>query len=709
MKKEVVTMNLKTKISRKALSWLVSIVMIFATIGINSSFLAFATKQQEVDFCVDKMKNLPTDDEFLNKLKKMPNEENLNQSRHEEIVHSDGSSEPVDLNEKEVYEEIKRMVEELTKEFETQESAEEMLNFADKLGEEDGKEEIEIENLKNSNDLPAKMKKANAIYRWVAENIYYDFESVDREKNLAKRKPQDAYFVFATKTGVCAGYSELLNLMMRMAGIPCMEVGGLRDSPGGAGHRFSAIYIEDEDDGRKGWTLLDSCWASPDGSDGDAEIKKYLSGEDFFDKDGMENVLAEKNDYTDELYDKLKISETYVKLLENPSQELADDLNKKIPDILKELNEKYKDSSHFETFEFFVSEWGSLYFKYKTDLTMEQAKQAKDKLKEIGKRQRFKEVPGDLTGKSKIYCGYIPSADSEKNNFGTDIRESLRSSLQKIHGANLRDKVSEYCDELEKIFIDVLFSNLDGAKEHIEDISEELNKNLGELNENYSDLTTIKKINLRIEKGDERFQILGEFDTELSEQDLETKFEQYYEEISSDAVKEESGFAKYFPAFYKKDQSFEEANRSVVTERVHTIDRFDVGDYGKDFYTVNMVIFDGNSYEGAAKIFFDYVDFYDINYMIGDINKIVEYGFPIRMKIIGYFPDKLVLKNVESIEFYEYTSIKEIDTTGSDRYILEDGVLYEKTDDGGKKSILKFYNGEYRTIEYLKNIEQLDV
>ena len=688
-------MNLKTKISRKALSWLISIIMIVSAIGFDPSFSAFADEQQEIDFCIDKMKNLPTDDEFLNQMRKLPTEEDLNQSRHEEIVHADGSKDAVDLDEKEVYEEIKRTVEELTKEFETQESAEEMLNFADKLEEEDDNEKIQTE---NSNDLPANMQKADAIYRWVAENIHYDFESADCEKTLAERKPQDAYFVFAKQTGICVGYSKLLNLMMRMAGIPCMDVGGLKDSPGGAGHRFSAIYIEDEDGGRKGWTLLDSCWASPNGSDGDAEIKKHLSGEDsFLGKNYMENVLAEKNNYTDELFDEFKIPETYMKLMENPSQEFVDDLNKKIPDILKKLNEKYKDSPHFETFEFFISNWGSLGFKYETNLTMEQAKQAKDKLKEIGKRQSLEGTLNYLTGKSKLNCGVMPSVDSEKNDFSTMMGEELSAELLAIHAKNLKDKVREYGDELQKIYIDVLFSKLDSAKENIEDTNEELNKKLVELNENYSDLTTVKNIKLSIEKGNEGYMILGAFDTGLDEQDLKARFEQYYQAIDYDEEKK-FGFTEYFPAFYKKDQSFEEANRSIVTKSVHTISSFSTGDYVKDFYTVNMTRFDWNSYEGAAKIVFDYVDVYDTNYTIGDINKIVEYGFPIRMKIFGKFPDKLVLKNVESIEFDDYTRIKEIDTTGSDRYILEDGVLYEKTDDGGKKLILKFY-GEYRTIE----------
>ena len=353
-------MNLKTQLVRKALSWLISIIMIVSAIGFDPSFSAFADEQQEIDFCVDKMKNLPTDDEFLNQMRKLPTEEDLNQSRHEEIFHSDGSKDAVDLDEKEVYEEIKRTVEELTKEFETQESAEEMLNFADKLEEEDDNEKIQTE---NSNDLPANMQKADAIYRWVAENIHYDFESCEATKNpektLAKRKPQDAYFVFSEKTGVCAGHARLLKLMMRMAEIPCMYVVSISGSTESYGHAFNAVYLEGQTQDRKGWTLLDSCWASPNGSDGDAEIKKHLGGEDFFHaKSCLENVLAGKNNYTNELFDEFKIPEKYMNGIGKPSQEFVDDLNKKIPDILKKLNEKYKDSPHFETFEFFVYELG---------------------------------------------------------------------------------------------------------------------------------------------------------------------------------------------------------------------------------------------------------------------------------------------------------------------------------------------------------------
>ncbi len=595
-------MNLKNKIARKALSWLVSIVMIVSAIGFDLSFSTFANEQQEIDFCIDKMKNLPTDDEFLDQMRKLPTEEDLNQSRHEEIFHSDGSKDSVDLDEKEVYEEIKKTVDELTKEFEIKESAEEMLNFADKLEEECDKEKIQTE---NSNDLPAKMQKADAIYRWVAENIHYDFESRDCDKTLAKRKPQDAYFVFSEKTGVCEGYARLLNLMMRMAEIPCMYVHSI-PSPATVPyntHAFNAVYLKDQSQDRKGWTLLDSCWASPHGSDGDAQIKIYLDGEMHFSKRDVEDALAAENDYTNELFDEFKISENG---LENPSQELINDLNKKIPDILQKLNEKYKDSPHFETIEFF-DVCDSLYFKYKTDLTAEQAKQAKDKLKELNENRAFEYLVNQLTGKSKIDCTYKIFNETSNNmtiedlKTTSDIARSLLPRFKEINDNN--EKIENYCNELEKIYIDLLFPNLNEIEEKIEKMKEDLNKKLEELNETYSDITTIKNINLCIEKDDEGFQIFGEFDAGLTEQDLETRFEQYKDTRANKA--KELKFEEFFPAFYKKDQSFKEANESIFLHGLHKISTLE--DFGppdassiEAYLKINSPALDGR--ENEAKL-----------------------------------------------------------------------------------------------------------
>ena len=140
------------------------------------------------------MKNLPTDDEFLKKMRKLPNEKDLNRSRHEDIVHADGSKSSVDLDEKEVFEEIKRTVADLTGSIEIKENAKSMLNFANQQDKSNSL--IKTQDFQALNDLFVNMRKADAIYRWIAENIHYDFESADCDKTLARRKPQDAYFVY---------------------------------------------------------------------------------------------------------------------------------------------------------------------------------------------------------------------------------------------------------------------------------------------------------------------------------------------------------------------------------------------------------------------------------------------------------------------------------------------------------------------------------
>ena len=671
-------MNLKTKIARRALAWIVAVVMVVSSIGLNSSFLAFANEQQEIEFCVDKMKNLPTNDEFLKAAKKLPNKEELKEARGqkvfqsngtskllEQIVHSDGSEEYVDINEKAIYQNILDLVFKITKELQTD------------------------------------MEKADAIYRWVAENIDYDFESFDAtkqycdksNKTLAERKPQDAYFVFAKKTGVCEGYARLLHLMMRMAGIPCMYVGSICGPTQKYGHAFNAVYMEDEGENRKGWTLLDSCWAAPGGSDGDAKIKKHLSGEDFLSKFNMENILVEKNDYTDELYNELGLSEN---CLEKTNQEFVDGLNKKIPNILKQLNDKYKDSSHFETIEFFLSDWGDIHFKYKTDITMTKAKQAKDKLKEIEKRQNCEETINCLTGKSRIDCKHIPSADINKDDFYLTIGENLIAAFCYIHDKNLENTISDYCYKLEKSYKDILFSNLDSAKGNIEKINAELNKKLGELNEKYGNITTIQKINLSVEKRYYGDCIAGTFDTGLSEEKMQELFDKCYQEHVYQVEAKEK-FKEYFPAFYNKDQSFEEANRSIFKHTVHKISKFETDLHHTDSQ-INRIYLDEFSHEGSARIIFKY----NGNDTASLTDEILSYGLPIGMNLSSGLIDKLVLKNVESIYLDDNVVINEIDTADSDKYILENGVLYGKTDNGGKSAILKFYDGAYRSIGYVK-------
>ena len=359
---------------------------------------------------------------------------------------------------------------------------------------------------------------------------------------------------------------------------------------------------------------------------------------------------------------------------------------------------------------FLFMSWGSLGFKYETNLTMEQAKQTKDKLKEIGKRQILEATLNYLTGKLKLNCGVMPPANLEKNDFRTMMGEELGAELLGIHEANLQDKVREYGDELQKTYIDVLFSQLDRAKENIEDVNEELNKKLEELNENYSDITTIKKINLSTEKSSYGVYIMGAFDTELDEQDLKARFEQYYRAINSDAAKK-FGFAEYFPAFYKTDQSFEEANKNIVVHTFHKISTFEDG--SAETRKINQIYLPNLCHEGKASITiegvkeaiisdsmikFDDQEYNTFGLEIDAIryteNLIVEGNIKtdivyvtnalikdnVKIKI-GYGVKNLTIEGDATVDFSEAYDLKEIDTTKSKKYHAENGILYHTVDD----------------------------
>lgn len=109
-------------------------------------------------------------------------------------------------------------------------------------------------------NLPYEMRLAKAIYRWVAKNILpYDDSLASGKDGLlgliglstSLRKPQDPLYVFDKKTGVCAGKANLLNLMMRLAGIPSVVIVSNT-------HAFNAVYLKDTISNREGWTLVDA-------------------------------------------------------------------------------------------------------------------------------------------------------------------------------------------------------------------------------------------------------------------------------------------------------------------------------------------------------------------------------------------------------------------------------------------------------------------
>jgi len=101
--------------------------------------------------------------------------------------------------------------------------------------------------------LASDKEKAAAIYKWVVQNIEYDYSY-----SIYEALPT----LYARK-GVCNGFSLLLAAMMRAGGIPAKYVAGAADGMGGwprlpekTNHAWNEIYI----DGK--WYSVDVTWDS---------------------------------------------------------------------------------------------------------------------------------------------------------------------------------------------------------------------------------------------------------------------------------------------------------------------------------------------------------------------------------------------------------------------------------------------------------------
>lgn len=113
----------------------------------------------------------------------------------------------------------------------------------------------------DDSNLPEDYKLAKVIFFWVRNNIEYDEESISTSAeentvedkygvlmNSKNRKPQDALTVFKSQKGLCEGVANLVQLMMKIAGLSCICVGNHV-------HEFNAVWLgENPGD----WALFDA-------------------------------------------------------------------------------------------------------------------------------------------------------------------------------------------------------------------------------------------------------------------------------------------------------------------------------------------------------------------------------------------------------------------------------------------------------------------
>ncbi len=107
-------------------------------------------------------------------------------------------------------------------------------------------------------------EKLLKINDWVAENIYYDWDSYLK----GEYGRTDAIGTLKTKKSVCQGYAELTNALCRASGIPCKVVSGYalgvsaKDKSWDkvdhtqSNHAWNEVFVDSR------WIILDTTWNS---------------------------------------------------------------------------------------------------------------------------------------------------------------------------------------------------------------------------------------------------------------------------------------------------------------------------------------------------------------------------------------------------------------------------------------------------------------
>lgn len=118
-------------------------------------------------------------------------------------------------------------------------------------------------------NLTTDYDKARALYTWVADNIYYDMPAFRSGDNTLAGNPNT---VMKTKRAVCAGYAQVLSIMMRMAGMPCLYTTG---DCSGIGHAWNIACIDGV------WCFIDATWGSGNVFDNDTFTKGSVNYQYF--------------------------------------------------------------------------------------------------------------------------------------------------------------------------------------------------------------------------------------------------------------------------------------------------------------------------------------------------------------------------------------------------------------------------------------------
>ena len=98
--------------------------------------------------------------------------------------------------------------------------------------------------------LESDYEKALAIYEWVADNVYYDYDAYN---GTGEYNGQNPLIALTEKRAVCGGYATLTALLLQASGIPARYVFG---EANGELHAWNYVYINGK------WMFMDTTWGS---------------------------------------------------------------------------------------------------------------------------------------------------------------------------------------------------------------------------------------------------------------------------------------------------------------------------------------------------------------------------------------------------------------------------------------------------------------
>lgn len=626
---------MKLKGLRKIVSGLVATIVAMSSVAIPVG--AVETTDAEVVFSLRYLDSLSKKGDLSRFTKIISFKENTD--REEIIKHKRESSEKVKINEKDAYNELSSVVQSLIKK--VCETTQENEDHLDKSG--------------NDLDKPKDWRIAREIYNWVINNIKYDCESDEKDDDGKRsfRKPQDALFVYNQKMGLCLGKANLIDLMMRMAGIPCVVVGT-------SDHAYNAVYLSSNDVNRNGWTLIDATWGAPVSDNGYVQrTDRLLENEVFVYSGWIKDCFNRDNDYT-RAVEKLMFLD-YKEI----NDEAVKKLNAKIEQELPELNKKFNNDFKFTNIKYviFKGEYEEcLKVEYKTDMSYRKSQEIDRELKEISKNR-------EIENKINNCCVW-------------DDNENLLSWFDEWYLGLNENKVKskEYIEKLNGVFSDILSKYpRSEIEKNIEDINKHIGIEIEKLNTSFKDIVTIGSVEFKVnhDSGEEYDEVgvpMAYLKSSLTFDDV----------VDSENIEKSK---KYFPVFYNNEISFQDANKNIIQNTNSAIMNISDGKiYGLQDETNNILdrfhdlIINEISYFWHTKDGKPYIeargssfDKYPENVELP--SDIVNLGVPIE---IGFNIKSLILKGEERVDISDTYALESIDITKSKRYEERNGKIFDK-------------------------------